>query len=78
MPKRDYTSAPVAQELGLASIIDGLSSDLKELRNGTITPQDALARAAIAKQIFNGVRLFLIGSKHFAEKRSLEDGRGKR
>lgn len=59
MAERDYRSAPVAEFLGLASIIDGLASDLQDLRSGHITPADGLARAAVAKQLFNGVRLYL-------------------
>lgn len=59
MPERDYASTPVADALGLRSIIDGLASDLQDVRNGTITPADAMARAALAKQIFNGCRLYL-------------------
>jgi len=59
MPDRDYASTPVADSLGLRAIIDGLSSDLQDVRAGTITPADAMARAALAKQIFNGCRLYL-------------------
>jgi hypothetical protein len=59
MAKRDYDSAPVSDMLGMKSIIDGLAHDLQEMRDGKISPQDGLARAAVAKQIFNGVRLFL-------------------
>ena len=58
MASRDYESQPVADILGLKLIIDGLASDLQDMRDRTISPQDGLARAAIAKQIFNGVRLF--------------------
>lgn len=59
MPERDYVSTPVADSLGLRAVIDGLASDLQDLRSGTITPADGMARAAIAKQMFNGVRLYL-------------------
>lgn len=59
MAKRDYESAPVSDALGMKAIIDGLAHDLQEMRDGKISPQDGLARAAVAKQIFNGVRLFL-------------------
>lgn len=59
MPERDYASTPVADALGLRAIIDGLASDLQDVRAGTITPADAMARAALAKQIFNGCRLYL-------------------
>lgn len=59
MAERDYKSTPVADALGLRAIIDGLASDLQEVRSGTITPIDAMARAALAKQLFNGCRLYL-------------------
>jgi len=64
MAKRDYTSSPVSDSLGLSNIIKGLADDLAGLRAGTVSPQDALARAALAKQIFNGVRLYLVGAKY--------------
>lgn len=63
MASRDYTSAPASEQLGLPAIIAGLASDLDELRAGKISVNDALARSALAKQIFNGVRLYLNGTK---------------
>lgn len=62
MPKgeRDYAAQPAADSLGLRSVIDGLAHDLQQLRDNKITPPEALARAALAKQLFNGVRLFLV------------------
>lgn len=62
MPKgeRDYAAQPVADALGLRSVIDGLAHDLQQLRDNKITPPEAMARAALAKQLFNGVRLFLV------------------
>lgn len=68
MTKRDYDSAPVSDALGMKAIIDGLAHDLQEMRDGKISPQDGLARAAIAKQIFNGVRLFLQASAMIEKK----------
>lgn len=59
MSERDYTTAPVADSLGLRDVILGLAADLKDLRAGKISTQDAQARAAVAKQMFNGVRLYL-------------------
>lgn len=59
MAERDYRSTPVSDALGLRAIIDGLASDLQDVRSGAITPADAMARAALAKQIFNGCRLYL-------------------
>lgn len=65
--QRDYESVPVSDQLGIPAIISGLAGDLVELRQGKISVNDALARAAIAKQIFNGVRLYLNGTKILAE-----------
>ena len=60
---RDYDSAPASEALGLGNIVRGLAGDLSDLREGRISPNDALARAAVAKQIFNGVRLYLAASR---------------
>jgi len=59
MPQRDYDTTPVSDRLDLASVIRGLSEDLQGMRARKISPAEGLARAAIAKQIFNGVRLYL-------------------
>lgn len=63
MPPRDYTSAPVSEQLGIPSIINGLVADLEALRAGQISVNDAMARSMLAKQIFNGVRIYLNGAK---------------
>lgn len=59
MPPRDYETSPVSDSLDLQSVIRGLSQDLADMRAKKISPQDGLARAAVAKQLFNGVRLYL-------------------
>lgn len=59
MTSRDYDSTPVADELELGDVIKGLAADLKDMRDKKISPQDGIARAAVAKQLFNGVRLYL-------------------
>ena len=64
---RDYESAPVSEKLGLETIIAGLVGDLDELRAGTISVNDAMARSMLAKQIFNGVRIYLNGTKLLSE-----------
>ena len=56
---RDYETSPVADDLELRSVVLGLVGDLNALRTNKISTNDALARAALAKQIFNGVRLYL-------------------
>lgn len=63
MASRDYTSAPVSEQLGLPNVIAGLVADLDELRAGKISVNDAIARSMLAKQIFNGVRIYLNGTK---------------
>lgn len=57
--KRDYESSPVSDSLGLREVILGLARDLEQMREGKVSPNEGLARAAVAKQMFNGVRLYL-------------------
>lgn len=59
MAERDYVSEPIADSLGLRAIIQGLAADLRQMRDGAISPSEGTARAAVAKQIFNGVRLHI-------------------
>jgi hypothetical protein len=63
MAERDYKSTPVADALGIRGVIDGLATDLQDLRSGKISPVDAMARAHLAKQFFNGARLVLLAMK---------------
>ena len=63
MAERDYVSTPVADSLGLRAVILGLAQDLQDLRARKISPNEGLARAAVAKQIWNGVRLYIDASK---------------
>lgn len=59
MSERDYVSTPVADDLGLRGVIQGLAGDLRDLRAGKISAHEALARAALAKQLWNGCRVYL-------------------
>ncbi|MDO9006342.1 MAG: hypothetical protein Q7V20_23100 [Aquabacterium sp.] len=63
MAERDYAATPISDILGLRAIIDGLATDLQDLRDHNISPADGLARAALAKQIFNGVRLYITAAR---------------
>jgi hypothetical protein len=74
MAARDYESAPASQTLGVEAVIRGLAKDLESLRAGKITVQDAMARSMLAKQIFNGVRIYLTGSKLLAEQAKTIEG----
>ncbi|MCJ2085477.1 hypothetical protein MKK88_05640 [Methylobacterium sp. E-005] len=67
MAARDYEVAPVTESLQLDKIITGLAGDLEALRAGKISVNDAIARSLLAKQIFNGVRLYLNGTKMLAD-----------
>lgn len=67
MAQRDYESAPASETLGLVDIIQGLAGDLVALREGKISVNDAIARSMLAKQIFNGVRIYLNGTKLLSE-----------
>lgn len=67
MPTRDYETAPVSDQLGLPNVIAGLIGDLDELRAGKISVNDAVARSMLAKQIFNGVRIYLNGAKMLSD-----------
>ncbi|WOI34735.1 hypothetical protein R1T40_08425 [Tritonibacter scottomollicae] len=58
MAERDYVSTPASDELNLKDTILGLSRDLQDLRAGKISPTEAHARAAVAKQIWNGARIY--------------------
>lgn len=76
MAARDYESAPASETLGLVDIIRGLAGDLDALRAGKITVQDAVARSMLAKQIFNGVRIYLNGTKLLSEQARPVNGNG--
>lgn len=73
MTQRDYKSTPVSDALGIRGVIDGLASDLQDLRNGTISPVDAMARAHLAKQFFNGARLVLLAMKEIQQPAPAKD-----
>lgn len=61
-------ASPLGERLGIDGIILGLASDLAELRAGRISVDDAKARAELAKQIMNGVRLALRGQQFLASR----------
>lgn len=67
-------TSPMNERFALDSVILGLASDLEELRARKITISDAQARAELAKQIFNGVRLAINANKLLSERARLPDG----
>jgi hypothetical protein len=74
MSARDYEAAPVSAALGIEAVIRGLALDLEQLRAGTISTQDAIARSLLAKQIFNGMRIYLQGSKLLSDRAAPVNG----
>ncbi len=74
MAVRDYNTAPMSEKLGLENIIAGLVADLNELREGKISVNDAMARSMLAKQIFNGVRIYLNGTKLLSQNAKAIEG----
>lgn len=67
-------ASPMNERFALDTVILGLASDLEELRARKITISDAQARAELAKQIFNGVRLAINANKLLSERARLPDG----
>lgn len=75
---RDIESAPITGAWRIDAVICGLADDLDALRAGTISIADASARAALAKQIFNGARLAINARRTFeGAARSIEAPEGK-
>jgi hypothetical protein len=68
-------AAPMTERFNLDTVILGLASDLFQLRAGSISVEDARARADLAKQIFNGVRLVINGQR-VLQSRAHEIGTG--
>ncbi len=67
-------TSPMNERFALDEVILGLASDLKELRARRITISDAQARAELAKQIFNGVRLAINAQKMISDRARIPDG----
>lgn len=63
--------APLSDTFDLEAVVKGLADDLDAVRGGRISLEDAAVRAALAKQIFNGVRLVISASNMLASKAKL-------
>ncbi len=71
MPK--LSVEPVADRFSMDDVINGLASDLQELRDGKITIENARVRAEMAKQYLSGVRLVVTAQKFLQESARLID-----
>lgn len=61
-------ASSLGERFSIDAVINGLANDLVELRAGKISVENALTRAALARQLFNGVRLVIQGQRMLAEK----------
>ncbi len=65
----------VASQLGerfsLDEVVNGLADDLRMLRGGQISVEDARVRAELAKQVMNGIRLVINAQKYLEERARL-------
>lgn len=59
----DNAPADMTSKYSLETIVQGIADDLVALRAGTISVKDAQARAMLAKQYMNGVRLVMNARK---------------
>lgn len=59
-------TSPIADHFSIETVIAGISADLRSLRAGDISVEDARTRAELAKQFFNGVRLVISAQKFLA------------
>lgn len=71
MPK--LSVEPVADRFSMDDVINGIASDLQELRDGKITIENARVRAEMAKQYLSGVRLVVTAQKFLQESARLID-----
>jgi type III secretory pathway component EscV len=63
----------LSERFSLDGLIMGIINDLDDLRNGKISVKDAQARAELAKQAMNGVRL-VINAQKFIENQAIPVG----
>jgi hypothetical protein len=71
VPKRPPET--LGQRLDLNQILKGLAGDLKALRGGEISVQQARVRAELAREFLRGVRL-LVEAEKFISVRALPVG----
>lgn len=64
-------ASPLDERFSLEDVIGGLAGDLRALRAGSISIEDARTRAELAKQLFNGVRLVINARRHLESRLNL-------
>lgn len=65
------SAGSLGERFSLDEVVAGLAFDLQELRAGRITVAQAQARAELAKQIMNGVRLVINTQKYLEDRARL-------
>ena len=73
----EQNAGVLSERFSLDGLIMGIINDLDDLRSGKISVKDAQARAELAKQAMNGVRL-VINAQKFIEKQAVPIGTGTR
>lgn len=63
---------PLSDSLNLQGLILDLIGDLRALREGRISVQDARARSEIARQILRGIH-YVVTAQKYIEGRALEE-----
>lgn len=66
---RARDAAPLGERFNIESVVQGIADDIRELRAGKISVEDARVRAELAKQFMNGIRL-VINAQRFLEERA--------
>lgn len=73
MENEQDNTGQLSERFSLDKLILGIIEDLDDLRAGRISVKDAQARAELAKQAMNGVRL-VVNAQRFLETRALPVG----
>lgn len=68
MAEEAEQSGVLSERFNIDALILGIINDLDGLRNGRISVRDAMARAELAKQAMNGVRLVITAQKFLENK----------
>jgi len=68
MAADDRATSPLSERFSLDDVVLGIADDLRLLRAGKISIDQARASAELAKQLMNGVRLVINAQKYLQER----------